>query len=353
MLMSRLKIFFGAENFVYIDPTNQHFFRDLLLKQDNSQPLNIVLAGGFFARIVNCSEWPKGKYKIWVLCSAAKSVLCSLLKLPAHFIGVIPRYELFPRTAMPNFFSPDAPSNLVFAGRICEAKGIFPIMEICRSLQIDYGFPINLHFIGDFLELDHPLSVQKRAPDTNTTKQRVRKFIADSKWNQAPRFISAMAHSQWTKAKLENPIFISLSDSSHEDFGVSLAQAQAAGWPSILSAWGAHHDAAGIDTILLPAPPFGKAAGDSSESCESLCAQLLEEWFGTEQKNSKVKNKTSQEPQAVSLEYLALLIEIADRRYPKLKYFSRRGFKNFILTKSGFDFFKEYHRIFSNPTILD
>ena len=351
--MSRLEAFFGADSFVYIDPTNPNFFRELLVKQDNSAPLNIVLAGGFLARIVNCEEWPMGKYKIWVLCAAAKSALCSLLKLPREFIGVIPRYELFPRKTVPNIFSPNAPSSLVFAGRICEAKGIFPMMEICRSLQMDFGFPISLHFIGDFLELDHPLSNQKHPADTNATKNRVRKFISNYKWNQAPNFIPAMASNEWTNVKLENPIFISLSNSSHEDFGVSLAQAQSVGWPSILSAWGAHHDAVGIDTILLPIPSFGDVARDGFESYETLCGLLLEEWFGTKPRISRVKKNGSNKPRAISLETLASAVERAETNYPKLKFFSRQGFKNYIHTKSGYDFFRKYHRSFSDPKVFD
>ena len=44
-----------------------------------------------------------------------------------------------------------------------------------------------------------------------------------------------------------------LSISSNEDFGVSLAQAQAMGMPAILSDWGAHKDAIGSEIIRVPA----------------------------------------------------------------------------------------------------
>lgn len=71
-------------------------------------------------------------------------------------------------------------------------------------------------------------------------------------WTKPPQYLGDFPEKQWLCGAYENPVAISLSTYLMEDFGVSLAQAQQAGWPCIVSDWGGHADIKGRNIIRVP-----------------------------------------------------------------------------------------------------
>src|SRR5262249_55975023 len=151
-------------------------------------------------------------------------------------IGVIPRYELFPAAKEQRAFPrAGAPFTLVFGGRISPSKNVETLLETVSYLQTAHEVSVRLALFGRFDE----------APEVRDYRARIRRLIKTTPFTDRPRLVEGLGPDQWYRGSFETPILVSLSTFLSEDFGVSVAQAQARGWPCLLSDWGGHRDVRG------------------------------------------------------------------------------------------------------------
>lgn len=202
--------------------------------------VDAVLFGGFVRQLWDSRHWPKNcEYRLWTLCEGARDVVVDLMGLREDSVGVVPRYALFPLRARPKAFPPaNQRWTLVFAGRLIEFKYVEMILRVVSFLQTVHEEPVDLVFYGSFI--------------TEQARARFWYLFHTLSWKSPPRVLKPSSPELWTKTRHRNPVFCTFSKFEKEDFGVSVAQAQSAGWPLILSDWGGHRDVEGGNVIRVP-----------------------------------------------------------------------------------------------------
>jgi hypothetical protein len=143
--------------------------------------------------------------------------------------------------------------------------------------------PVDLIFFGNFI--------------SEQARMRFWYLIHTLPWTSTPQVRPPKAPEQWTKTTVPSPVFISLSKFEKEDFGVSIAQAQAAGWPVILSDWGGHRDVLGSNVIRVP--PRLIADYRESPSQQSRSAQRVAKFIMT--KLNLARRKAAKPPKEMRL----------------------------------------------------
>ncbi len=210
-----------------------------------TQILDVVLFGDFLEELAKFGEWPKkNSYRIWVLCQSARDVLVELVGFEKNQIGVLPRQALFPQITPEHEFPPsDSNFTLVYSGRFVSNKNFDIFLRVASELQTEYGFRnMKVKAYGFYPVLEQELS--------STFAYLVLKL----KWINAPEFYTEAGPHEWVTDTKGDSVIMSLSKHRREDFGVSVAQAQVAGWPCILSDWGGHRDVSGANVLKIPAP---------------------------------------------------------------------------------------------------
>jgi hypothetical protein len=234
-----------------------------LFQDSGDETVHVVFFGSFLKRFLESANWTPRRYRFWVLCEAAKEVMTGLLDVPAANIEVIPRYELYPAARIQREFpAPGEPFTLVFAGRISPSKNIETLLEAVSCLQTELLVPVRLVLFGRFDE----------EPSLRDYRMRIRKLLKTLPFADRPRLIEGLGPAEWQRRRFEKAVLVSFSTFLSEDFGVSVAQAQARGWPCLLSDWGAHRDVRGPGVRLLPASLI--AAGKGKELALLIAGQL-------------------------------------------------------------------------------
>lgn len=208
---------------------------------------DVVFFGRFAQKFLESGNWLGHDFRLWTLCRAARDVLIQLYKIPAAKIGIIPRYRLFPASPSSAVKAPPVDEsiigrNFVFAGRISPTKNIEALLLSISDLQVNYRRRVTLDLFGSFDSEPHPDRGRRARPDYQEV---IRDLVQRLPWVTAPTFHGKVEPDAWLRDDWASPCFISLSTFACEDFGVSLAQAQSAGWPAWLSDWGGHRDAIG------------------------------------------------------------------------------------------------------------
>jgi|GEM_PF-1576867 len=344
-IQSRLPFFFGDEKFVIVDPYFPNAIKELLL-YDKLEPLHIVMSGGFLATFLMLPQWPSNNYKIWVLCRSAKEILIQLCGLPADRVGVIPRYILFPLAKNRRDLDLNMPLQLVYGGRLSRNKGLLNLLSLTHDLQNQWGLPVELYLFGEFSDI-LSLGVSKSLMSSSALKEFVKALIQRQAWITPPEIRTSLSGKEWLSQAPENSVFINLSQLSHEDFGVSLAQAQSAGWPAILSSWGAHWDAQGDNAFVLP--HFDLQWGQMPHRAQQKkMAQAVLDGI-TNQAKLPFSQLPSPSPKTIIPFEIRQSVAIAEKKYPGITDAARWGLKNLQRTQVGKRLFQDYNRIFSSP----
>lgn len=185
--------------------------------------------------------WPKKeRIRIWLLSTAHRQLLSTFSGIDLAHLGVIPRDKLFrikKQNLRQNLFKDDV--HLVFSGRILKDKHVDLCLGVVFLLQEKLGTKVRFSICGPNLTKDERQSLKEK--------------LAQYAWKIKPTLKGDLG-ADWHKSFKGNPILLNLSTYLEEDFGVSVAQAQEAGWPVIISNWGGHRDVVGPNCLKVPVP---------------------------------------------------------------------------------------------------
>jgi len=220
--------------------------------------VDVVLFGNFLRRFVDCAAWPETRVRIWVLCAAARDILCDLLGVPQRNVAVLPREAVYPSHPAPHAWpAPSGEFALVYAGRLSPAKNIGLLLRTVSALQWRERIPVTLHLFGEFDDWAPADRGEREVPGY----RRSMLGLADRlEWTHRPVFHGQVAPEDWVRADLRDPVLVNLSTFYCEDFGVSLGQAREAGWPAIVTDWGGLREAPGPRILKIPAPAIGETS---------------------------------------------------------------------------------------------
>lgn len=325
--------------------------------------LDVVLFGGFLRRFLESGNWPATNYRFWVLSEAVKNVMAGLLGIPEDSVTVIPRHLLFPFNPATRPFPPaEEAFDLVFAGRISAVKNIDMVVRTVHFLQKEQNVPARLVSIGSFDDEYHEDHGRKNHSGFEAA---IRTLAAELEWNLPPLFLPQMGPEDWLKHEaLNNPVFLTLSTFIFEDFGVSLAQAQSAGWPAIATHWGGHQEADCANTILLD-PRLVSGTPESSwlvtQKARILAARLRMDMAEQRSKaNENLREVTRclprelKPPRPISSSELDWIRRAFVRRAgPEIHMVLRHGISLFASTLCGREFFANYRQFFSGARASD
>lgn len=207
------------------------------LKEPESGPVDVILFGNGFKSILSSGNWIGSNLRIWVLSRAMKDFLEKEFFHKRDSVNLIPRHEIleFSDRAIQG----EGPQQFIYAGRLSSQKNIRLLLHAISHLQRISGEGIELHLFGAADESHH-----------ENFGRRHHKGYGESLNNLAtklpfvtpPIFHGKVGFEEWIEHPWKNPVFISLSTFICEDFGVSLSQALAKGWPAIISNFGGHKD---------------------------------------------------------------------------------------------------------------
>jgi glycosyltransferase involved in cell wall biosynthesis len=324
----------------------------------------MVLFGGFLRRFFESGNWTAQSYRFWVPAATTREILCRQLGIPAKCIGLIPRYELFsamaPARPLPH---PSDVWNFVYAGRLSPTKNIRTLLHFVSQLQT-LGLNCDLHLMGDFDCLTHPDRGRFESLDYEAEIHSLSKRLS---WTSPPVFHPKTGHDLWFRTKLRDPVFLSLSTFLCEDYGVAVAQAQAQGWPCVISDWGGHRDVQGKGVVKIAPQMIGH--DHEPEDLIALRARQLAIWFksvlevkslaDSSEESARTSHQIASDsslpalPTAPALEVCALSLEDLDRIRrkaiasigPEATLIDRMGLAPFADTPPGSKFFENYRRL--------
>ena len=314
--------------------------------------VNIILFGGFLRRYLECGNWSFSNAKIWVLSASVQKVISQLLGIDAVHIGIIPRYELFPQKSngipLPNL---EQTTTFVFAGRISSVKNIKMLLETVSALQTENHYPVRLALTGAY---DNQTHYDQGRFDSIDYQNEIEHLIQSLPWKAPPTLKPKTASDQWYLENFVNPVYVNFSTFMCEDFDVSTAQAQALGWPCLLTDWGGHQEVVGDNVLKIPLSSI--AHDHEPSSVRQIKAKALAYSLSKRLPERSVTShagSTTLSPKPISQEDLDLC-----RRQFVVKYKNdiqrayREGLDSFADTTSGKKFFASYRALFSGPAEL-
>lgn len=345
ILKQALKSFFNSEPFIYFDAENESLTSEWIQACLNKNTVNVVLVGSPLSRFAQINLWPE-RLILWVLDQSQKNVLINFAKIPAQKINVIPRYELFPilkrQRAFPKI---NDKFTLVYGGRFATAKGVFHCINLAKTLQVDYGLKVELHLCGHFDQMtphNHLYSLSE-----SDFKKVLLSKIKTNDWTTPPALHLHENEDSWLKLKYQNPVFISLSQHTHEDFGVSLAQAQENGWPCILSPWGAHHSAIQRNVFFIKNNFSVFSEQKKVESDAQLFAEDFVHFLKNKAKTNKTKLPKSRKTVPISRPEIQVCQNNLQKLWPKLhKHLQKnRSQLGYLKSQEGKKFYRIFNRL--------
>lgn len=325
-------------------PDANDFYPEKNLKDS----IDVVLLGGFLKSFFCTGNWPRSKYRIWVVSESVKNILVNLLGFQKNQVAVIPRYELFQLSKKQRPLKIEKKSfDLVYAGRISPSKNIECLIYLVHYLQTAHKVSVKLSLFGDF---DNMFSADRGRWEKSSYEKKIKNLIKRLKWKSKPTLMPKMPPQQWPKRKYQNPTLINLSTFLSEDFDVSLAQVQELGWPSLITNWGGHRDQQANNAFLMPWQLIGRS--DESENVISEKAKFLAEYIvkkiNTKSDDSLKKILNEQDvPAPINTEGLdALRRDVLEKIGTESRTIENDGLSLFADTESGQKFFASYRNIF-------
>jgi hypothetical protein len=311
-------------------------------KQEFNNKMDIVLFGNFISRILESGCWPISEARFWVLSHSVKEVLVRAFKLPPNSIKVIQRNKLFHVNSKKRPF--EKKMTFISGSRISETKNIESYLYVVSKLQIDYQMDITPVLSGDF---DNMSNIYSMKHDSFCYRKRIEKIINKLPWVIRPIIREGLDPEEWLNQNDHSPVFVSFSTFIGEDFGVSLAQAQEKGWPSIISNWGGHRDVQVQNTIKVPSEYLLEDSGSYEllESRANLAAKYISENL------DKINSTKQLDSVGENLKHEFIDIPILDnlrREFIKNNsssslYLCRGQINKFRALEESNNFFSDYH----------
>lgn len=285
----------------------------IVIKED--EVYDVVFFGNFLRGFLESGLWPFKRVRLWCLSSVVQKYLETHMLGGQFKVGLIERKDLFPIEVKPK----SASLKLLYAGRISESKNIPLLLAVYHQLDQHPELGASLDLFGEF---DDEISENYgRRVHTYAFRERLEKWIASKKWNNAPSFHGPKKTEEWLDFAI-NKTFITLSDYYAEDFGVAVAQAQVRGIPVIVSEWGGHID---VEQAYLKIPAELLCFGIEDESLLQMKAQKISDFirFPGEIKEQQ-KNKQEGEVSVISVEELAKCRNEMSRKWGTTLLWSQR-----------------------------
>lgn len=326
--------------------------------------VNVVFFGSFLRRFLESGNWTCRSVKIWVLSESVRRVLCQVVGVPERHIGLIPREAIFPspKRNPPRAFDTGVKENFVYSGRISATKNIDMLLKTVSRLQTDHGYSGALTLFGEFDNLSHPDAARKIPGRSiiDDYRAHLMNLVEQLPWREKPNFAGRLGPLEWLENAPRDPVFISLSTYIYEDFGVSLAQAQEAGWPAIVSDWGGHREAFSqglhrVNPWLIGASylPPGLIDFHAEIVAEQIAASFSASQVNlTVDENAAAVGDSGQTmvTQEISLQEMdAVRRRFIERMGPACHLIYRNGIEVFADTPPGREFFAQYRNLFSAP----
>jgi glycosyltransferase involved in cell wall biosynthesis len=126
--------------------------------------------------------------------------------------------------------------NILFAGILCEGKGIVVLLDACRILG-EFGFSFHLTCMGSFLPQGF--------------EEHVRQKVHDDKLDKVVSFPGVLSGEKKHKAFTDADIFCFPSHYPSESFGVVLIEAMSYSLPIVATHWRGIPEVTGTDGAYL------------------------------------------------------------------------------------------------------
>jgi hypothetical protein len=314
------------------------------------ETMDIVFFGNYLPRFLESGCWPIKKARFWVLSNSVKNVLVNIVKLPCDSVRVIPREALFNRATKPVVLN--SKMTFISASRISETKNIEAFLYTVSILQNKYNLNIKPILSGDFDNMSNLYSIKD---DNFSYFERINKIISELPWSIEPEIRNNLNETEWLEKNDESPIFVSLSTFIGEDFGVSLAQAQEKGWPSIISNWGGHRDTDDSYVIKVPVEYLVEESG-SFELLKARSHQtakyIIDKFENLIQSKEIIKKNINFPHKYIEIETIDLLRRsFIERNKVSSLYLSRGQLNKYKALEDSYTFFQNYHKEFGGVSL--
>jgi hypothetical protein len=232
------------------------------------------------------------------------------------------------------------------------------LLRTVSRLQTDHGLPLPLTLFGEFDNLSHPDAARRIQGRHifDDYRSHLLGLIERLSWKVKPRFAGQVGPHDWLDAAKESSAFISLSTYICEDFGVSLAQAQEAGWPAIVSDWGGHREAFSqglhrVNPWLIGASYLSPCLIDFHAE---IVARQIAGIFSAPPVDSAIEKNVEATRDSMNLVHEIDLAEIdlvrrrfIERTGPASHLIYRNGIEVFADTPPGRELFAQYRNLFA------
>ncbi len=329
--------------------TDNVWFADIEIllpeKLKDKDNIQVVVFGGFLERILESGNWPAKNYTFWCLSPRVKDIIVELLNFPEASVNVIPRYDFVEKNRVEKKLDLNSDIQLIYSGRLSSQKNIEMVLAFASILQERIKPDVNLVLLGDWG--DQPPKSRGRFK-IESYKKSVEDFQAQLKWRNEPRIENSFGPGEWTQVIDSNSLLINFSTYVHEDFGVSIAEAQETGVPMLLSKWGGHCDVVGKNIQWVETTDIGESLTASENVI--LKAQVAVEKF----LNGKLQiaDSFSVVNSNAKIEFLSfeklgqLRLKSMDQHGYGMSLIAQGWMTLFADTEEGREFFKKYSDIF-------
>ncbi len=316
-------------------------------ENNSKEILNVVLMGGFIKRIFDIPNWQLSKILIWVLSQKTKDFLVESVGLEPRNIQVIPRYELFKKPPTIQNINTAKPIHIIYSGRFSIQKNFDVLLKIFNHLDKNSKIEFKLFCFGGY---DNSFHENHGRFEKFEFKRLCTEYIQNQIWKNKPVILNWHDSESWTSKIPENSVIINLSTFISEDFGVSVAQAQSAGYKSFLTDWGGHSDC-DTETVEFISPNLIPAVYEHENlynlKIKTLC-ELIEmkiERIGTISKKIAEKNNHN----ITNIEDLKNIVQlfIENHSWPESLLIHKNGLPQFADTKKGSAFFDSFSYYFT------
>lgn len=294
----------------------------------NVSIVDAIFFGSFPNRLIESVHWDFQAIRPWCLCSSVKKAFEQLFKI--NGIGVIERN-------IPTFSKiiPSQEITFIYAGRLSPAKNIEQLILFQHCWQHHFDHQSRLVFFGNFDSQEDHHHQEK----TTNYEVVIHELISSLHWIHPPLFLGHYPSQVWANEPFINPLFVSFSLYSNEDFGVSVYQALMNQWPVFLTNWGGHQEVIGLK--INPTRWNFFSSVDYVEFCNEFKMNLdRPRPFGL--------NQACEPAQTIPMELWKQKVQKAIKHYgPEILHLGRLDDHAFSLSKQGKDFYKKLQVIFT------
>lgn len=243
-LRNRLRPHFPEGN-IWIPDHPEDFYGH----RPSTKSLNIILLGSALRSLLESEYWPGESCRLWCVSDSMRDVLAELTLLKKEQIGLVSRYEIVRPMDPARHLDLDRELTFVVSGRLTPSKNIRGTVLFVHALQHLLKRPIRMVLIGHY---EDDFGFGRGRYQVSSYRTLVHELIEELDWYTKPEHAEPLPPETWTERFGSDAVLLSFSQFFSEDFNVSLAQAEEAGWPAILSSWGGHRDARGDHLRFFP-----------------------------------------------------------------------------------------------------